>query len=319
MSTGTPDSQVESPSSTDAIQAPPQRGLIRSMIKLARPLDWVKSLFILAPVPFALADRSVDAHFEPLVFLAGLFGFCFLSSSIYILNDIWDAEADRLHPKKRFRPIASGRVPVWLASIESLLLVSTAMALFSYCTLHGRLVVLILGLIYLLTNCLYCLGAKHLTLLDVFLISSGFVIRVLVGCALVAVTPSEWLLFCSGTLALFLAFAKRRADLVAGMDAQHRPSLAGYSVSFLDQALAISAGIALLSYALYSREAEVFAEGRKLATIPFAAYAVLDYLRLAQVEGTGGSPIDVLKRSIGLQVCCVGWVLTVLWSLKLWI
>ena len=120
--------------------------------------------------------------------------------------------------------------------------------------------------------------------LDVFLLSSGFVIRVLLGCALVSAPPSTWLLLCTTTLALFLGFAKRRADLKEGLDHHHRPSLRGYSMSFLDQAMAICAGVAILSYALYSIEAKVLLPGREMASMPFVAYGILNYLRMADVE-----------------------------------
>jgi hypothetical protein len=154
--------------------------------------------------------------------------------------------------------------------------------------------------------------------LDVFLLSSGFVIRVLLGCALVAAPPSAWLLLCTSSLALFLGFAKRRADLKEGLDHQHRPSLRGYSLAFLDQAITITAGIAAVSYALYSIETKLLLPGREMASMPFVVYGILEYLRLADVENVGGSPVDVVYHSITMQVCAVGWMATVTWGLGLW-
>jgi len=290
--------------------------MLRAMIKLARPSDWLKNVFILAPMPFALADPHSHAEFHPLAFFAGLGAFCLLSSGIYGMNDIFDAEADRLHPKKKLRPVASGAVPIRVAWAQTVVLIAGGLGLCGLCWSCGRTWLPLLGVTYFATNIWYSVQAKHLTLLDVFLIGSGFVLRVLVGCALVLATPSEWLLLCSGALALFLAFAKRRADLAAGLDAHHRPSLAGYSLTFLDQALTITAGLALVSYAIYSRETTVFAPGWKLLSLPFVAYAILDYLRLAQTTGAGGSPTDVLRKSLAIQVCCLGWITAVFFSLQ---
>ena len=182
---------------------------------------------------------------------------------------------------------------------------------------NSRAVVMIV-LVYIVINVAYNLGAKHVALLDVFLLSSGFVIRVLLGCALMAAHPSAWLLLCTSSLALFLGFAKRRADLKGGLDHQHRPSLRGYSQSFLDQAITITAGIAALSYALYTIEAKLLLAGREMASMPFVIYGILEYLRLADVEGAGGSPVDVAYHSRTMQLCAVGWIATVTWALGLW-
>jgi 4-hydroxybenzoate polyprenyltransferase len=174
-------------------------------------------------------------------------------------------------------------------------------------------------LVYAAINIAYNLGAKHVALLDVFLLSSGFVIRVLLGCALVSAEPSTWLLLCTSSLALFLGFTKRRADLTAELDLNHRPSLRGYSKGFLDQVVGISAGIAILAYALYCIEVkQVLLPGRELASMPFVAYGILNYLRMAYVEGAGGSPVQIAYHSLTTQICAVGWLAAVTWSLGLW-
>ncbi len=165
-------------------------------------------------------------------------------------------------------------------------------------------------------NVVYNLGAKHVALLDVFLLSSGFVIRVLLGCVLVSAAPSPWLLLCTSTLALFLGFTKRRADLTDELDLNHRPSLRGYSKAFLDQAMSICAGVAILAYALYCIEAKaVLKPGREMASLPFVAYGILNYLRMVHVEGVGGSPVEVAYHSWSMQACTFGWLVAVTWSL----
>jgi hypothetical protein len=135
---------------------------------------------------------------------------------------------------------------------------------------------------------------------------------------LIAASPSAWLLLCTSALALFVGFAKRRADLAAGLDGNHRGSLRGYSRAFLDQAIAICAGVALAAYALYSIEAKVFLPQREMASIPFVAYGILNYLRLADSQDAGGSPVEIAYRSLSSQLCAIGWGVAVTWSLGMW-
>jgi 4-hydroxybenzoate polyprenyltransferase len=283
--------------------------LLIQLVKLARPWHWIKNGFVLAPVPFALA---VGAELDLAVFALGLLGFCLINSAAYAFNDVRDAEADRHSPTKRSRPVASGAVSPALALALAAALASIGLLL---CWLTGRWEAILLSLIYLTANLVYSLGAKNLPVLDVFLLASGFLIRVILGCALVDAAPSNWLLLCSSMLALFLAFGKRRADLAAGLTSKHRASLAGYTLTFLDSALSITAGIAMFAYALYSQESPAFVEGRELVGLPFVAFGVLDYLRMAMGEGAGGSPVEMAYRSRPLQICVLGWVIATAWSL----
>ena len=293
--------------------------MLSSLIRLARPAHWVKNVFVLIPVPFALVaahKKAIAFDFQTLPFLMGLLGFCLVNSAVYTLNDLLDAGTDRLHPKKRHRPIASGAVSPRAAKIQIgvLFLLGTAL-----CLASGKPAAVALVLAYTGINVAYSLGAKHLALLDVFLLSSGFVIRVLLGCALVSAEPSAWLLLCTSSLALFLGFTKRRADLMAGLDGNHRPSLRGYNTVFLDQAITICAGVALLAYALYTIDGEVLRKGREMASMPFVAYGIFNYLRLANVADNGGSsPVDVAYHSRSSQVCALGWIVAVTWSLGMW-
>ncbi len=201
------------------------------------------------------------------------------------------------------------------AALQIAVLAAAGLALCAWT--HSSAVMLIV-LAYIAINVGYSLGLKHVALLDVFLLSSGFVLRVLLGCALLAAPPSAWLLLCTSTLALFLGFAKRRADLIEGLDESHRPSLRGYTRGFLDQAMSICAGVAILSYALYSIDAKVLLAGREMASMPFVAFGILNYLRLADVEGIGGSPVEVAFRSVTTQICGLGWLVAVTWSMGMW-
>ncbi len=282
------------------------------LIRLARPKDWGKGIFILLPVPFALASGEGVLNLTSLVL--GVLGFSLMSSAVYCYNDAQDAEADRLHPTKRNRPVASGEVSRKLAFSASLTLCLLSLALM---LAVGSAKALLLTVGYAGANLVYSHYAKHIPPLDVFLLASFFMIRVFLGCVLVQTSPSNWLLLCSSTLALFLVLAKRRADLASGLGSDHRQSLAGYSVPFLDQAMSLTAGVAFLSYALYSLDAAVFLPGREFASLPFAAAGLLDYLRLAHVHGVGGSPVDTAFSEPSIMICGLGWATAVLWSLDL--
>jgi len=279
------------------------------LVRLARPWHWIKNGFVLAPVPFALA---VGAELDFSLFALGLLGFCLINSAAYAFNDVRDAEADRHSPAKRNRPVASGAVPPALALALAAIL---ALAGLTLCWLTGLRAAIALSLVYLTVNLVYSLGAKNVPVLDVFLLASGFLIRVILGCVLVDAAPSNWLLLCSSMLALFLAFGKRRADLAAGLTSEHRASLAGYTLTFLDSALAITAGIAMFAYALYSQESPAFVPGRELVGLPFVAFGILDYLRMAMGQGAGGSPVEMAYRSRSVQICVLGWAIATAWSL----
>jgi 4-hydroxybenzoate polyprenyltransferase len=285
--------------------------MVRDFLELSRPKDWVKNVFVFMPVPFALAS---GARLDVRVFLLGLLAFCCANSSVYAFNDAQDAERDKAHEKKKNRPIASGRISKRAAYFFSASLATAAIALSVLC---GSQSAPIIVASYLVINLAYCLGAKNIALLDVFLLSSGFMLRVLLGCALLDVPPSNPMLLCSYALALFIALAKRRSDVLKGLDESHRPSLLGYNQAFLDHAMGITASMAVVGYALYSMESSVMLPSRKFASLPFVMFGVLDYLRLAHVNQRGGSPQDVLLGSPALILTGVGWLLAVIWSVHL--
>lgn len=283
--------------------------LAGNLIRLARPHDWAKAAFVLLPVPFALrAGSSLSIG----TFALGIAAFCAISSGVYVLNDLRDVEADRAHPRKRRRPIASGAVSPRVAGVYGVALLAAGLAL-AAATGHPRVVAYLV--VYIAINAFYTLAGKQIPILDVFLIASGFVLRVLVGCALVDAPPSNWLLTCSLWVALFLGFAKRRSDFARGSGAEAAPARIGYTASFLDQAMGIAAGVTLVSYALYSQEAAVFVKGRELAGMPFVAFGLLHYLRLAHGDQVRVGPVEMAWESRALQLCSLGWLAATLWSL----
>ena len=285
--------------------------MILHLIRLSRPRHWVKNAFVLMPLPFAVA---AGAEVDWLAFALGLAGFCLANSAVYAFNDARDAERDRLHPAKRDRPVAAGQVSPLAAQLWSAGLLAASLALTS---LADHPAAILVTAVYVVLNLGYNFGGKHVPVLDVFLLASYYLLRVSLGCVLVDVIPSNWLLLCTGALALFLSLAKRRADLVMGLDTEHRPVLDGYTRAFLDQAMVISAGTTLIAYALYCLEAEVMMPGREFASLPLVVFVVFEYLRLVQVHDAGGSPVDLVLRSPVLLGCGLAWVVAVSWSVGL--
>ena len=286
-------------------------GRVSDFVALARPMHWTKNAFVLMPVPFGLA---AGARLDAPMFLAGLVGMGLASSAVYALNDAQDAARDRLHPDKRDRPVAAGRVSPGAARAFAAALVLVALGLVG---VSGHVPALVLLGVYLATNLAYSLGAKHVALVDVFLLSSGYVLRVLLGCSLIAVRPSNWLLLCSSALALLLALVKRRADVGRGLSSESRPSLAGYSLAFLDLAIGVSASMTIVAYALYCMDARVLVPGREFASLPFALFGVLDYLRVSMLSDRGGAPLELILSSPTLLGCGLGWAVSTLWSVGL--
>jgi len=284
--------------------------MFADLIRLSRPKHWVKNVFSLLPVPFAVAS---GAHLDVPKFAFGVLAFCLAASAVYAFNDAQDAERDRMHEEKKNRPIAAGRISKGVAYVWATGLIAAGAGLTLATHSSSALTIYVL---YVVMNLAYSLGAKHVSLLDVFLLSAMYVLRVLLGCALLDVEASHWLLLCSGALALFVAFAKRRADMVRGMSSEHRPSLIGYNTSFLDQAIGISACMTIISYALYTKDTPVLDPSRKFAALPFVVFAVLDYLRSVLVDRSGGSPVDSLLRSPTLIFAGLGWFCATLLSLK---
>ena len=279
-----------------------------AIVRLIRPRDWLKNVFVLMPLPFAL---GASGTFDPSAVVVGLAAMSLVSSAAYVFNDLWDAGRDRLHPDKRRRPIAAGTISPVAAGLLSAGLVAGGggIAFAGAPPEAGAVLLAYVGL-----QLVYTLHGKHVPLVDVVLLSSGFVLRVLLGCALVGVAPSSWLLLCSSSLALFLALAKRRGDLLRGVDDAHRPSLAGYTRVFLEQGLTITAGLTIMGYALYCMDAPVLAPGREFLTLPFVVFGVLEYLRIVHVHGAGAAPVDTLLSSRSLLVCGAGWVVAALYS-----
>lgn len=273
-------------------------------IQSLRPKQWIKNFFVFAALVF---DGQL---LEPAPLARTVVGFvllCLISSAVYLLNDIADLEADRRHPTKRLRPLASGELPVGLARL-------TAGAFLVLALIGGWLLSVNFVLImvaYLVINFFYTYWLKHIPIIDVFSISSGFVLRVGAGTALVAVERfSPWLYVCTTLLALFIGFGKRRAEIIllAEEANNHRRVLEGYSLELLDQLLMILSALTIMAYSLYTFSATNLPENHlMMLTIPFVMYGIFRYLHLIHVEKRGGAPEELVFRDAPLAAAITLW------------
>jgi 4-hydroxybenzoate polyprenyltransferase len=282
--------------------------LPRALLVSLRPHQWTKNLFVLAPLAFSKHLFDGDAVVRA---GAALVAFCALSGGVYLINDLVDVERDRLHPLKRQRPIASGALRARTARAAAAVLLALGLA--ASWVLGPGFLVCAAG--YLALNLAYSYGLKNLVILDVLAVAAGFVLRPVAGALAIQVVFSDWLLVCTILLALFLALAKRRHELVTLPDAaSHRAILAEYSPYLLDQMIAVVTASCLTAYAFYTLAPETVAKYRtdRLAlTIPFVIYGIFRYLYLVHRKEQGGSPSDVLLTDRPLLAATVLWGLVV--------
>ncbi len=284
-----------------------------ALVRAMRPRQWTKNLAVFAALLFA---KNVLLHGQALKAVLAFASFCFVASAIYVVNDWVDREKDKLHPEKALRPIAAGQVTA-----------GPAFALVAVCLCAGgalawsarpEFATLVAG--YVGLQVLYSLALKRLVILDVMVIALGFILRVIGGGIAIGVQVSNWLFLCTLLLAVFLGFAKRRAEvaMLAGEQLGHRENLNEYSLPLLDQMMSIVAASCILAYGLYtvSRETvEHVGSDRLKYTVPFVIYGIFRYLFLIHRKGAGGSPEKVLLSDAPLMAALVLWVGTAAWAL----
>jgi 4-hydroxybenzoate polyprenyltransferase len=286
-----------------------------AIVEALRPRHWVKNVFVLAPLVFA--ERLTDPH--AVLLSAGAFAvFCALASSVYLVNDLSDVGNDRLHPQKRHRPIASGRLPAGVAALVAAVLGAGALA--AAFLLRPSFAYVCIA--YLAINLAYSWGLKRVVILDVMIVSAGFLLRAAGGALAIEVEMSHWLALCTGVLALFLGFVKRRQEIAAlpGASAQ-RPILREYSVPFLDQMISVVTASTVLAYSLYALSDEVAEklETRHLwITIPFVLFGIFRYLYLVHQRGEGESPTELLMGDPALLVNVALWAGSALLAVYVW-
>jgi decaprenyl-phosphate phosphoribosyltransferase len=280
------------------------------IVTLLRPHQWIKNAFVAAPLFFTPAALNWPNLVNVVL---GVGCFSAMASTIYILNDWRDRESDRKHPQKKLRPLAAGTVGGVTAAMVGLALAAGSVAVSKIWLPHGFTIVLA---IYVVQNLAYNLWLKQVAILDVLCIAIGFVLRIYAGGQLIGITPTVWIVACTLLLALFLAFAKRRDDLVLGVDDEHRLSLSGYNLPFIDASLAIVLAALVVSYLLYTTQPENMARlhsDKLFLTAPFVIAGVLRYLQVTFVEHRSGSPTRLALTDPFLMVTILGWLATFAW------
>lgn len=280
---------------------------MKEIIKLLRINQWLKNGFIFAPLFFSGNLFDLD-KIKWCIYAFLAFSFC--ASSIYIINDINDTEKDKLHPVKKNRPFAKGTVKkntgiiLFVAfSLSSLLLAYTI-----------NLNFLIVLLVYFIMNLLYSYGLKKISLVDIIIISIGFVLRVTAGGVVTQIEISHWLYIMTFLIALFIAFAKRRDDVLIEMETgeKMRKSISGYNLEFISSAISILCGVLIVSYLLYITSPEITGRFQNkpiyISTL-FVVVGVLRYLQITIVEKNSGSPTKILTKDKFIQFILAGWVL----------
>jgi 4-hydroxybenzoate polyprenyltransferase len=283
--------------------------MLTPLLKTMRLRQWTKNGFVFFALIF---DKQL---FRPNAFLKtveGFFLFCLISSAVYLLNDIADVEADRQHPTKKNRPIASGKLPMNAAWGAAIILVLLALPTAYFLAPSLALILAV----YLLTNILYSRWFKHVPVLDVMIVSSGFVLRVAAGVALITVERfSPWLYVITTLFSLYIGLGKRRAEmtLLSQGAGSHRKVLDGYTIPLLDQYITIVSGTTIVTYALYTFTAPNLPPNHTMMlTIPFVVYGIFRYLQLIQTGHAAGAPDEVALKDRPLQVTVLLWGLAVI-------
>jgi 4-hydroxybenzoate polyprenyltransferase len=283
--------------------------MIGALVGSLRPRQWVKNLFLFAGVVFG------QKLLTPSLFtaLGAFFIFCGLSGAVYLLNDVADREQDRLHPEKRNRPIAAGRVPAGVAVIVAVVLIVVGLG--ASVLISARFALAALAYVVLLSA--YSAWLKHLVIVDVLVVAIGFVLRAVAGALAVEVAISGWLLICTILLALFLALGKRRHEVISleSEAVRHRAILAEYSAALLDQMIAVVTASTVTAYALYTMSPETVAKFHTAflpATLPFVLYGVFRYLYLLYQRQIGGNPSDAVLHDRALLLNTLLWMASVL-------
>ncbi len=289
--------------------------MARAYLRLIRPHQWIKNGFVFVGLVFGHGWMERELVLDALALFAA---FCLVSSAVYVMNDLADREADRQHPDKRSRPLARGDIGAGAAVALGLVLGLAGLALAASVSFAAFAI----ATAYVALNAAYSAGAKHVAILDVFMIAGGFMLRILAGTLGIGVAPSKWLLLCGLMLTLFLGFCKRRAEFVAattgGNPGGQRAALDGYTAALLDRLIAVSVAGAAIGYGLYTVDRDtVLLHGTDhlILTLPFVLYGLFRYLQLVYSRGGGADPAWELLRDPHLIVATAGWLGATGWIL----
>lgn len=284
-------------------------------IQLMRPKHYIKNLFIFAPLFFSGKLLNTDLFLNA---AWGFFAFCLSASAIYILNDYLDIEEDKKHPTKKLRPLASGAISKTTALILMLILITSGLSLMFFLSLDG----LKLLAFYVLMNIAYSIRLKHISILDINIIAVGFVLRLFIGSVLTNTPLSLWIVVMTFLLALFLALAKRRDDvLLFNQSGQKmRKAVKGYNLRFIDGAMVIMSSVVVVCYIMFTISPEVVARMHSdylYITAVFVILGIMRYLQITHVEENSGSPTKILLTDTFIQLTVIAWILAFVWVLYL--
>ena len=267
--------------------------------KILRPYQWHKNFIIFAPIFFS---AQIDLSNIKLIIL-GLISFCILSSSVYIFNDLFDIEKDRQHHKKKLRPIASGKISRIYAFIICAILVTVLFSTYFYFNLNTSSYYCLL--IYLILNILYTLGLKNIPVLELFLVSSGFVIRLIYGALIINVSLSNWIIVSIGLLSMLLVIGKRRSDIVTTENQKQN-----YSIYYLDLLSCCISAVVMTSYLLFclSDYAKLQFGNYTIISSVFVIYAILHYLRVVIIKNSADDPSELVLKDPNIYLSVILWI-----------
>lgn len=286
---------------------------LSAFIKLMRPQQYIKNLFIFLPLFFAMEVTNGVLFANAFV---AFIAFSLTASAVYILNDYYDIEEDREHPEKKHRPLASGTISKTQAIVMMGVLATVGFVLMAWLSLEA------VGILatYVGMNIAYSLYLKHVAILDVNIIAIGFVLRLFIGAAVDGIALSMWIVIMTFLLALFMALAKRRDDVLIYLETgkKMRKVLDGYNLQFLDVSMAIMASVVIVVYTIYTTSAEVIARTHSeylYLTAFFVILGILRYLQVTFVEKESGSPTKIVLKDRFMQFTLLGWIVTFSWIL----
>lgn len=280
---------------------------IKSYLKLFRIKQWIKNGFVFCALIFSRSFTNTD---NIIITIKAFMAFCIVSSFVYIINDASDIEKDRMHPVKKNRPLASGKVSIKEGYILAVVMIFVACGI-SYSV---NLLLLMITLVYASLNILYTYKLKNVAILDVMSISAGFILRVAAGAVAIDVKLSSWIIICTGVLSLYLAFGKRKNELYllkvgAGT---HRKTLSQYSEEYVDRILLMLLSLTIISYILYCIDGTEYP--RMIYTIPFVIYGTLRYEMLLSSNKMGGAPEEIFVQDKPFLINIILWLVACIWA-----
>jgi len=276
---------------------------IKSYLKLFRIKQWIKNGFVFCALIFSRSFTNTD---NILVTIKAFIAFCIVSSFVYIINDASDIEKDRMHPVKKNRPLASGKVSLKEGYILAVAMIFIACGI-SYSV---NVLLLLITVTYAILNILYTYKLKHIVILDVMSIAAGFILRVAAGAVAIGVQLSSWIIICTGLLSLYLAFGKRKNELylLKERSKECRKTLSQYSEEYVDRILLMLLSLTIISYILYCIDGTEYA--RMIYTIPFVIYGTLRYEMLLSTNKMGGAPEEIFIQDKPFLINIILWLVT---------